>query len=181
VKFRETPLSGAVIVELEPHVDDRGFFARTYCDREFAAQGLPTAWPQCNLSRNRRAGTLRGMHFNAPPHEEAKLVRCASGAIWDVIVDIRPGSPTRLRWFGLELSAQAGNALFISEGFAHGFLTLRDDTDVTYQMGRLFEGAAARGLRWDDPRIDIAWPAVPTVISDRDRALPGVDDLDLPR
>ncbi len=121
------------------------------------------------------------MHFNAPPHEEAKLVRCASGAIWDVIVDIRPGSPTRLRWFGLELSAQAGNALFIPEGFAHGFLTLRDDTDVTYQMGRLFEGAAARGLRWDDPRLGIAWPAPPTVISDRDRALPGVDDLDLPR
>src|SRR3954464_11500174 len=104
VKFRETPLSGAVIVELEPHADDRGFFARTYCDREFAAAGLPTTWPQCNLSRNRRSGTLRGMHFNAPPHEEAKLVRCASGAIWDVIVDIRPGSPTRLRWFGLELS-----------------------------------------------------------------------------
>ena len=181
MKFRETPLSGAVIVELEPHADDRGFFARTYCDREFAAAGLPTTWPQCNLSRNRRSGTLRGMHFNAPPHEEAKLVRCASGAIWDVIVDIRPGSPTRLRWFGLELSAEAGNALFIPEGFAHGFLTLRDDTDVYYQMGRLFEGAAARGLRWDDPRVGIAWPAPPTVISDRDRALPGVDDLGLPR
>lgn len=181
VKFRETPLAGAVIVELEPHEDDRGFFARSYCDREFASAGLPTAWPQGNLSRNRRAGTLRGLHFNAPPHEEAKLVRSASGAIWDVIVDLRPGSLTRLRWFGVELTAEAGNALFIPEGFAHGFLTLRDYTDVSYQMGRLYEPNAARGLRWDDPRIGITWPIPPTVISERDRALPGVDQADLPR
>jgi dTDP-4-dehydrorhamnose 3,5-epimerase len=109
------------------------------------------------------------------------LVRCASGAIWDAIVDIRPGSPTHLRWFGLELSAEAGNALYIPEGFAHGFVTLRDDTDVTYLMGRLFEGAAARGLRWDDPSIGIAWPIAPAVISERDRALPGLDQAELPR
>ena len=175
VHFRETPLPGAFVIELDRREDERGFFARTYCDREMAAHGLPTSWPQCNLSRNSRAGTLRGMHFNAPPHEEAKLVRCVRGAIWDAIVDLRPGSPTRLRWFGLELSADAGNALYIPEGFAHGFLTLREESDVFYHMGRLFEGAAARGLRWDDPLLGIAWPAAPAVISERDRTYPDLE------
>jgi dTDP-4-dehydrorhamnose 3,5-epimerase len=176
VQFREAPLGGAYVIDLDRHEDDRGFFARSYCEREFAAHGLPTAWPQSNLSRNARAGTLRGMHYNLAPHGEAKVVRCASGAIWDAIVDLRPASPTRLRWFGLELSAESGRALFVPEGFAHGFITLRDGTDVSYQMGRLFEAGAARGLRWDDPRVGIDWPLAPIVISERDRTYPDFDD-----
>lgn len=127
---------------------------------------------QCNVSRNRRAHTLRGMHYQLPPHEEAKLVRCTAGAIWDVIVDLRPGSATWLRWTGAELSAENGSALYVPEGFAHGFLTLRDDTEVFYQMSAFYEPGAARGLRWNDPRIGIAWPAEPAVISERDAAYP---------
>jgi len=172
VFFRETPLPGAWVLELAPHRDERGFFARSYCDREFAEHGLPTQWPQCNLSRNIRKGTLRGMHYNLPPHREAKLVRCVRGAIWDAIIDLRADSPTRLRWFGVELSAQEGNALYIPEGFAHGFVTLQDESDVFYHMGRFYEGAAARGLRWDDPLFAIAWPLAPAVIDQRDRTYP---------
>jgi dTDP-4-dehydrorhamnose 3,5-epimerase len=175
VRFRQTSLPDAILIELEPHQDERGFFARTYCEREFAAAGLPTSWPQCNLSRNVHAATLRGMHYNAAPHHEAKVVRCVSGAVWDAIVDLRPESPTRLRWFGVELSAEAGNALYVPEGFAHGFVTLRDGTDVFYQMGRSFEAAAARGMRWNDPRIGIAWPMTPTTISERDGSYPDFD------
>jgi len=178
VRFQETPLRGAVVVELEPRRDERGFFARTYCDREFAAAGLPIVWPQSNLSRNARAGTLRGMHWNAAPHREAKVVRCVAGAIWDAIVDLRAHSPTRLHWFGLELSAEAGNALYVPEGFAHGFVTLREGTDVFYQMGRAFEAGAGRGFRWDDPRVGIAWPVTPTTISERDRTYPDLDPAD---
>jgi dTDP-4-dehydrorhamnose 3,5-epimerase len=175
LKFRETPLAGAYIVELDPRVDERGFFARSYCDEEFAVHGLQARWPQGNLSRNDRAGTLRGLHYNAAPHREAKVVRCVSGAIWDAIVDLRAGSPTRLRWFGLELSAEAGNALYVPEGFAHGFVTLRDATDVSYQMGASYVPAAARGLRWNDPQVGISWPVVPTGMSERDRSYPDFD------
>jgi dTDP-4-dehydrorhamnose 3,5-epimerase len=175
VLFRETPLTGAWVLDLTPNEDDRGFFARTYCDRELSEHGLPTTWPQCNLSRNTRKGTLRGMHYNLPPHREAKLVRCVRGAIWDAIIDLRADSPTRLRWFGVELSADQANALYIPEGFAHGFVTLQDDTDVFYHMGRRYEGAAARGLRWNDPRFGIAWPMAPAVIGERDRTYPDFD------
>jgi dTDP-4-dehydrorhamnose 3,5-epimerase len=176
VRFRETPLPGAYVVELDPRPDERGFFARAYCDDEFAAQGLPTRWPQNNLSRNARARTLRGLHYNAAPHGEAKLVRCVRGAVWDVIVDLRAGSPTRRRWFGLELTAEAGNAVFVPEGFVHGFLTLRDDSDVFYQMGRSYVPAAARGLRFDDPAFGIAWPVPPAFMSERDRTYPDFDE-----
>ena len=175
LRFSETSLPGAFVIELERHEDERGFFARSYCDREFAAHGLPVSWPQSNLSRNARAGTLRGMHFNAPPDEEAKVVRCVSGAIWDAIVDLRPESPTHLRWFGIELSVEKGNAVYVPPGFAHGFLTLRDASDVWYQMGAFFKPDAARGMRWNDPRIGIAWPAQPVVISDRDARYPDFD------
>jgi dTDP-4-dehydrorhamnose 3,5-epimerase len=175
VRFRETPLSGAYVIELDRHVDERGFFARTFCEREFAAHGLPARFPQSNLSRGTRAGTLRGLHYNAAPHREAKLVRCVAGAVWDVIVDLRAGSPTRLRWFGVELSAERGEALFVPEGFAHGFITLADACDVSYQMGAFYVPEAARGLRWDDPGIGIVWPRSPAVISDRDRAYPDFD------
>ncbi len=178
VRFRPTPLAGAVLIELDRHDDDRGFFARTYCDREFAAAGLPTVWPQQNLSHNDRTGTLRGMHYNAAPHHEAKVVRCTSGAVWDAIVDLRPDSPTHLRWFGVELSAQAANALFVPEGFAHGFLTLRDQTDVHYLMGKSYQSSAARGFRWNDPRVGIAWPVEPRQMSDRDRTYPDLDPSD---
>jgi dTDP-4-dehydrorhamnose 3,5-epimerase len=176
MRFRPTRLSGAYLVELEPRVDERGFFARVFADEEFAALGLPSSFPHCNLSRNTRAGTLRGMHYNSAPFREAKLVRCVSGAIWDAIVDLRPDSATRLRWFGVELSAERGDALFVPEGFAHGFITLCDGTDVFYHMSRPYEPKAARGLRWNDPRLAIEWPRTPVVMSPRDRDLPDFDD-----
>jgi dTDP-4-dehydrorhamnose 3,5-epimerase len=175
LNFRETPLAGAFVIELQPHPDDRGLFARTYCEAEFAARGLPTTWPQNNLSRSTHARTLRGMHYNAAPHREAKVVRCVRGALWDAIIDLRVGSPTRLRWFGVELSADNGTALFVPEGFAHGFVTLTAGCDVLYQMGGHYHAEAARGLRWDDPRVGISWPVTPAVMSDRDRDCPDFD------
>ncbi|HTA20640.1 MAG TPA: dTDP-4-dehydrorhamnose 3,5-epimerase family protein [Polyangia bacterium] len=173
--FRDTNLSGATVIELERLVDDRGFFARSYADDEFGPRGLPTRWPQSNLSRNNRRHTLRGMHYNAAPHREAKLVRCVRGAIWDAIVDLRVGSLTRFKWFGVELTAEAGNALFVPEGFAHGFVTLTDDADVLYQMTAVYAGGAGRGLRFDDPLIGITWPAKPAFINERDRTYPDFD------
>lgn len=175
MRFSPTKLAQAVVVELEQHRDERGFFARTFCEREFEAQGLPTRFPQCNLSRNDRAGTLRGMHFNAPPHEEAKLVRCVRGAIYDVIIDLRPESPTYADWVGVELGADDGRALYVPAGFAHGFLTLADDTDVFYHMGALFQPDAARGLRCDDPAFAVRWPREVAVISERDATYPDFD------
>jgi dTDP-4-dehydrorhamnose 3,5-epimerase len=172
VIFNETGLAGAYVVELEERSDERGSFARTFCEREFAAHGLPTHFPQSNLSRNRLAGTLRGMHFQVAPHAEAKLVRPTTGAIYDVIVDLRVGSSTRLQSFGIELRASVGSALFIPEGFAHGFITLQDDTEVHYQMGALFEPAAARGFRWNDPAFSIRWPREISVIAARDASYP---------
>ncbi len=170
--FKETKLRGAYVIELERHADERGFFARAYCEREFREHGLPTWYPQCNLSRNRLAGTLRGMHYQAAPHQEPKLVRCVAGALHDVIVDLRPDSPTHLGWLGVELSAEDGRALFIPPGFAHGFITLRDDTDVFYQMGQFYQPGSARGLRYDDPLIGIRWPREPSLVAERDAAYP---------
>jgi dTDP-4-dehydrorhamnose 3,5-epimerase len=175
VRFRPAPLDGVFLVEIEPHADERGFFARAFCEGEFAERGLPARFPQCNLSRNTRAGTLRGLHYNAVPHREAKLVRCVAGAIWDVVVDLRAGSPTYLRWFGAELTAARGEAMFVPEGFAHGFVTLSDGADVFYQMSAVYVPGAGRGLRWNDPRIGIVWPRPPAVISDRDRDYPDFD------
>ena len=168
-----------VLVEIEPRRDDRGWFARSYCDQEFSERGLNINWPQHNLSSNLRAHTLRGMHWQASPHGEIKLVRCAAGAIWDVVVDLRPESPTRFAWRGFELDAATHTALYIPAGFAHGFLTMRDDTIVTYLMGATFVGGAARGCRWDDPRLGIGWPARPAVISERDAAYPDLDEATL--
>ena len=176
MRFRETELAGAWLIELEPHHDERGFFARAFCEEELATHGLPTHFPQANLSRNDRRGTLRGMHYNAAPFREAKIIRCTAGAIWDAIVDLRQGSPTRLRWIGVEMSAEKGNALFVPEGFAHGYITLQDRTDVHYLMGRSYVASAARGLRWDDPRIGMRWPITPAVISARDRGYPDFDE-----
>jgi dTDP-4-dehydrorhamnose 3,5-epimerase len=172
MRFSEQKLSGVFLIELSPHVDERGFFARAFCEQELAEHGLPTHFPQCNLSRNTLAKTLRGLHFEAPPSQESKLVRCVSGAIWDVVVDLRPGSATRLQWIAAELTAEAGQALFIPPGFAHGFITLADNTDVFYHMGDFFKPGAACGARWNDPLFGIAWPFGPRVISERDASYP---------
>ena len=170
--FRTTPLAGAFVVELDPRVDERGLFARSFCEREFAEHGLATRFPQGNVSWSSRSGTLRGLHWQAAPHAEAKLVRCTAGAVHDVIVDLRRGSPTCLRWFGVELSARNRRALYVPEGFAHGFLTLADESEVSYWMSQSHAPEAARGLRFDDPRLAIAWPARPGVISARDLGYP---------
>lgn len=175
MRFEETRLAGVVTAEAEPHLDDRGAFLRTFCEREFEAAGLPTRFPQCNLSSNRRRGTLRGMHYNAVPHRESKLVRCVRGAIHDVVVDLRPDSPTCLDWLAVELSAENRRALFVPEGFAHGFMTLCDDSDVHYHMGELYVPEAARGFRWDDPAVGIEWPFMPEVLSTADSSHPDLD------
>jgi dTDP-4-dehydrorhamnose 3,5-epimerase len=170
--FRETPLAGAFVLEPELVQDERGFFARTWSRDEFVARGLDPEIAQCSVSYNHRRGTLRGLHFQAAPHEEVKLVRCIRGALWDVIVDVRPGSPTRGRFFGLVLSAAARNALYIPKGMAHGFVTLEDETEVFYQISAPYSPEHARGYRWDDPTFAIPWPEPVAVISERDRNLP---------
>jgi dTDP-4-dehydrorhamnose 3,5-epimerase len=172
MRIEPTALPGVMLVTLAPHADERGSFARTFDRDEFAAAGLPTIWPQCDISRNDRRGTLRGMHFQRPPYEEPKLVRCTSGRIYDVAIDLRRGSPTFCRWFGVELSREQGNALFIPAGCAHGFLTLEDDSDVFYMMGEVYHPDAAAGVRWNDPAFAVAWPFPPLTISPKDAAWP---------
>jgi dTDP-4-dehydrorhamnose 3,5-epimerase len=172
VIFKPLELVGAHVIELEAHADERGFFARCFCEREFAERGLPTRFPQCNLSRNTRVGTLRGMHFQVGHEGEAKIVRAVTGAIHDVIADIRPSSPTYRQWYGVELSSENAKALFVPAGFAHGFITLEDDTDVYYHMSDFFRPEGARGFRWNDPSFGIRWPGVPAVISERDASYP---------
>jgi len=172
LKFVATPISGAFVVEPELIEDERGGFARSFCQHEFEALGLDSAVAQCNISFNRRRGTLRGMHFQADPHAEAKLVRCTRGAAWDVLVDLRPHSVTRLQWFAVELSADNRKALFIPRGFAHGFQTLTDDTEIFYQMSEFYCPEAAQGLRWNDPLLAIEWPNMSPILSARDAAYP---------
>jgi dTDP-4-dehydrorhamnose 3,5-epimerase len=170
LKFVPTPLEGAFAVELERIEDERGFFARAFCQEEFRARGLDPVVAQCNLSFNRRRGTLRGLHYQDKPHEEAKLVRCTRGAIWDVIVDLRENSATRHRWHAAELSAENCRALYVPRGFAHGFQTLADHSEVLYQMSEFYHPESARGLRWDDPAFGISWPLPDPILSPRDRA-----------
>jgi dTDP-4-dehydrorhamnose 3,5-epimerase len=172
VRFVPAPLAGAFVVELDRLEDERGFFARTFCTEEFRRHGLNPHVEQCSISSNLLRGTLRGMHYQASPYEEAKLVRCTRGAIFDVLVDLRSASPTRLKWFGVELSAGNRRALYVPEGFAHGFLTLAADSEVLYQISAPYRPEAQRGFRWDDPGVGIAWPEAATQISPRDRALP---------
>lgn len=172
MRFIPTPLDGAFVVELEPIEDERGFFARSFCEREFARHGLEPRIAQCNVSYNRRRGTLRGMHYSVAPHAEAKLVRCTSGAIFDVVVDLRPGSASLHRWYGVELSAANRRMLFVPTGLAHGFQTLTDDAEVFYQMSEFYDPECARGVRWDDPRFAISWPLADAVVSDKDRSYP---------
>ncbi len=171
--FRETKITGVYLIELEPNVDERGFFARTYCSKEFERRGLNPRVVQCNVSYNRRKGTLRGLHYQAQPFSEAKLVACISGAIYDVVVDLRPESPTYGQWLALELCArQPRSMLYIPENFAHGFQTLEDDTEILYQMSEFYHPASARGLRWNDPTLNIDWPKADRLISDKDRSFP---------
>jgi dTDP-4-dehydrorhamnose 3,5-epimerase len=172
VIFTSAPLAGAMLVDLERHDDERGFFARAWCRREFAAAGLDPELAQASISRNRRRGTLRGMHYQAAPHEEDKVVRCVRGALYDVIIDLRPASPTYTRHFGVELTAENGRALFIPKGFAHGFQTLVDDTDVLYQMSQFYAAEAARGVRWNDPAFAVEWPISSPILHPRDASYP---------
>jgi dTDP-4-dehydrorhamnose 3,5-epimerase len=170
--FRETPLAGAWVLEPERIPDERGFFARTYCRRDFEERGLDSTVAQCSVSFNHRRGTLRGLHFQAAPHEEVKLVRVTRGAVWDVIVDLRPESPTFRSHFSVVLSAEDRNELYIPKGMAHGFQTLADGSEVFYQISEFYAPESARGYRWDDPAFAIPWPEPVTVISDKDRNLP---------
>ena len=171
--FRETPLAGAFVIELEKREDARGFFARTWCRREFEEKGLDTRIAQCSTSFNERRGTLRGLHYQASPHAEVKLVRCTRGALYDVIVDVRADSPTYLSWFGVELTAENGHMVYIPEGVAHGFQTLADGTEVFYQISKEYAPDAARGLRWNDPALGIEWPeAAERILSEKDRSWP---------
>ena len=175
--FTETRLAGAFTIDVEPHEDERGFFARVWDGEEFAQHGLDTRVVQSSIAYNRAAGTLRGLHFQALPFAETKLVRCTRGAIWDVVVDLRPGSPTFLEWVAVELSAENRRTLYVPEQFAHGYQTLEDGSEVWYQMSAPYAPQAARGLRWDDPKLGIDWPpAERRVISERDLAWPDVDD-----
>ncbi len=175
MQFEATILSGAYVVTLEVKEDDRGLFARTFCQKEFADHGLKPLVAQCNLSFNHKAGTLRGMHFQVPPAEETKLVRCTAGAVYDVIVDLRPDSPTYLRHVGVELSAQNRKALYVPELFAHGYLTLTDDAEVAYQVGGMYTPGYERGLRYNDPALGIQWPREVTIVSQKDATWPAFE------
>jgi dTDP-4-dehydrorhamnose 3,5-epimerase len=172
LKFTKTPLADLYVVEIEPLNDDRGFFARSFCEHEFHAHSLELKVVQCNISFNEKAGTLRGLHFQAAPHEEAKLVRCTRGAIYDVAVDIRPASSTYLKWYAVELTSETRRMMFIPDGFAHGFQTLADKSEILYFMSEFYHPESARGLRWDDPMLGISWPIANLTISDKDRAYP---------
>jgi len=169
VFFHSTKIAGAVLIEPERFEDERGFFARTWCRREFERHGLNPELVQCSISFNARKGTLRGMHFQVAPHEEAKLVRCTRGAVYDVIVDLRPASPTFKQWAAVELTAQNHKMLYIPEGVAHGFQTLADDTEIFYQMSAFYHPESARAFRFDDPAFDIKWPLPVAAMSEKDR------------
>ncbi len=175
MKFIPLAVQGAFRVELQPHADERGFFARSFCEDEFREAGLPAHYPQANLSLSTHYGTLRGLHFRADGRE-AKYIRCVSGAALDVVADVRPDSPTFGRWASVEVSAGNRSAIFIPGGCAHGHLTLEEDTELLYLMSDPYAPEAERGVRWDDPTLAIEWPFAPRVMSERDRALPLLRD-----
>ena len=170
--FKETKLKGAYIIELEPLEDERGFFARSFCQKEFEEHGLNFRIVQCNLSYNKKRGTLRGMHFQVAPYEEAKLVSCMKGAVYDVIIDLRERSSTYCQWFAVELTAENHKIVYIPTGFAHGFQTLADNTTVFYQMSEFYHPECARGVRWDDTAFEVKWPIKNYIISAKDRQFP---------
>ncbi len=170
MKFTETWFAGAFLIDVEPREDERGFFARTFCRREFEDHGLKPNLLQCSLSFNRRQGTIRGIHFQRSPFQETKIVRCTAGAIFDVIVDLRADSPTFLKYLAVELTAENRRSLYVPKDFAHGFQTLADETEVTYQMSEFYAPNSAAGLRWNDPLLAIEWPLPVSVISPQDAA-----------
>jgi dTDP-4-dehydrorhamnose 3,5-epimerase len=173
--FLETPLRGAYVIELEKYEDERGFFARSWCAKEFSTKGLDTNLVQCNVSFNKKKGTLRGLHYQLPPHAETKLVRCTKGSLYDVIVDLRANSPTFLKWFGVELAADNYRMLYIPQRFAHGFQTVEDGTEIFYQMSEFYAPQAAKGIRWNDPRLGIAWPEADRTTSQKDQEYADLD------
>jgi dTDP-4-dehydrorhamnose 3,5-epimerase len=177
MKFFETTLSGVWLIDLELREDERGFFARTFCEKEFSERGLNTTWPQCNLTLTKKRGAIRGMHFQADPKPEIKLIRCAAGKIFDVVVDVRRDSPTFGKWEGFELSSKNRRSLYVPGGFAHGFQCLTDDCEVFYQMSEFYFAELARGLRWNDPAVGIRWPLPNEKLSERDLQLPLLGDL----
>lgn len=170
--FHETKIAGVFEIHLEPKFDGRGFFARVWCQKEFEAHGLNSRLVQCSVSVSTRRGTLRGLHYQAAPYAETKLVRCTRGAIYDVVVDLRPQSPTFKDWIAVVLTAKNRHMVYIPEGCAHGFLTLEDESEIFYQMSEFYDAESARGVRWDDPAFRIAWPEKVQVISERDRSYP---------
>lgn len=172
MKFTPIPIEGAFVIEIEPIEDIRGSFARTYCEREFMNHGLHPRFVQCSSSLTRKRGTLRGMHLQAPPHQEAKLVRCTSGGVYDVTLDLRPSSATFLKWHAVELDAARRNAVYIPEGCAHGFQTLKDESELQYSMSSPYVPDASRGVRWDDEAFKIRWPIDNPILSPADLALP---------
>jgi dTDP-4-dehydrorhamnose 3,5-epimerase len=181
MKFTETWLAGAFLIDIDPRQDERGFFARTFCRREFEEQGLEPNLVQCSISFNERKGTLRGIHFQRSPFQETKIVRCTAGAILDVIVDLRADSPTFLKYLAVELTAENRRALYVPKDFAHGFQTLKDATEVSYQMSEFYAPDSAAGLRWNDPFLAIEWPAPVSVMSPQDAAYPDCQGLNDPR
>jgi len=175
--FIETQLPGSYLINLELIEDDRGFFSRFYCLDKFKSVGLNTYWPQVNNSLSKREGTLRGLHFQRPPHSEVKLIRCLSGAIWDVIVDLRKSSPFFGKWYAAELSAQNRTAMYVPQGFAHGFITLMPNTEVIYFVSCSFAPEAEGALVWNDPDVGIKWPILPKVISEKDKIAPRIFEI----
>jgi len=175
--FTPTELPGVWLIDLELKTDERGFFARTYCEQEFAAHGLQTCWPQCNTSFTKTRGMVRGLHFQAEPRPEIKLVRCVAGAVWDVVVDVRRDSPTFGRWQSFELTGENRRTLYIPAGYAHGFQCLTDACEMYYQMSDFYVPELAGGVRWNDPALGITWPIAATIVSERDDALPLLSDL----
>jgi dTDP-4-dehydrorhamnose 3,5-epimerase len=175
VKFNATPLQDAYVIEMEPRGDERGFFARAYCENEFREAGLVSHYAQVNNSLSVTKGTLRGMHYQLPPAAEVKLVRCLRGALYDVIADMRPDSPSYGRWFGVELSEDNRKMLYVPRGFAHGFITLRENTEAFYMVSDAYMPGGERGLRYNDPHLNIEWPIAPEVISEKDQNWPLFD------
>lgn len=178
--FKATKLEGAYLVEIERLGDQRGFFARWWCQKEFENHGLSSRLVQANVSCTKKKGTLRGMHYQTAPHEEAKLVRCTKGAIYDVIIDLRPQSATFKEWIGVELAMGTYRMLYVPEGFAHGFQTLEDDAEVTYQVTQFYHPQSERGVRYDDPAFGITWPLAVEVISDKDKSWPDYGSEEVP-
>lgn len=177
MKFHQTRVAGVFEVHLEPINDERGFFARSWCEREFREHGLNPRIAQCNVSFNEKRGTLRGLHFQAKPHAEAKLVRCTQGSLYDVAVDLRVTSPTFKQWIGIMLNASNRHMIYIPEGVAHGFLTLEDQTEISYMMSESYYPELSRGVRWNDPAFEIAWPDAVAVISERDKNYPDFESV----